>query len=339
MTTENRPTSITAAQWHTIAADVEAGRCEVWDYDMPEPAQIDDIYYYTTPTEIVYQMHYADVDDMSDTVQCYEHSVFAVRWLDTAPNLAPARPTTIRADQWALVAEDVKAGRCEVWDDYPYSKIVSITNVTFGGNWPMTVTVDKGKHKIFGVREDYEMRVDWIDTAPASDAGAGESGMDNHDLKMWALNMENVDDKRVLLAIDRLITENATMRQQLADAQAQVAAAREALDFLADQTDALLLDNPSVVNGTIQKALNEASRYLNNAEKQATPQPSPVNSELVAAVERVIALAPHNRPEMGDLTTMNNQMTQITTIARFESEQAYWRVATILKTALKAGEA
>jgi hypothetical protein len=56
----------------------------------------------------------------------------------------------------------INYGYCVIWDDYPYSKIVSITDEPFNDEWPMTMTIDKGEVRIIGIKPDYTMRVDWI---------------------------------------------------------------------------------------------------------------------------------------------------------------------------------
>lgn len=117
------------------------------------------------------------------------------------------RVTMIHADQWELVAEDVKAGRCEVTNplyDYAISHIKPIKLNSVG--WAVRITDTEGTYR---TRSSVELTVRWLAPAPASEQEAGEP-MDNHDLKIWALS--NVDNPAVLAAIDRLITENANAR-------------------------------------------------------------------------------------------------------------------------------
>jgi len=57
----------------------------------------------------------------------------------------------------------VNAGLCVVWDEYPfYNRIVSIENKPFNADWPLTVTVEQGRHLRFGVTQDYTMWVEWL---------------------------------------------------------------------------------------------------------------------------------------------------------------------------------
>lgn len=57
----------------------------------------------------------------------------------------------------------INSGDCVIWDDYPYSKVVSIADKPFDDEWPMTMTIDKGDVRVIGIKPDYLMRVDWID--------------------------------------------------------------------------------------------------------------------------------------------------------------------------------
>lgn len=59
-------------------------------------------------------------------------------------------------------SQKVADGHCEIWDDFPYSHIVSITDVPFDDKWPMTMTIDKGDCPVIGIKPDYQLYVDWI---------------------------------------------------------------------------------------------------------------------------------------------------------------------------------
>lgn len=89
MTTENKPTEITAAEFveQDYAAKIAMGECEVFDTIMNEQNKIDTIY--IEPESIYiepeYRFHFSNVTNEGDTHLCVADDKFIVRWNDITP--------------------------------------------------------------------------------------------------------------------------------------------------------------------------------------------------------------------------------------------------------------
>ncbi len=237
-----------------------------------------------------------DDEDIAKLV-LIEHSVWNPnQQLDTAPS----RPTTITAAEWHTVAEDVKAGRCEVRSpSHPYAAINHIEPIKpNSAGWDVRISDTKSTYRTWS---STKLTVRRLDTAPASavDAGAGVTKLseDAQHLDFYLLcEKEIVKIRSLVLKPNDSISDDylgdavssptgITMAvearmQQLADAQARVRAARIAFERLKDIGNEWAVGDQD--DETTIRLMRDVELRASIA-LQATPQPSPT-SELVAAV-------------------------------------------------------
>lgn len=79
------------------------------------------------------------------------------------------RVTMIHADQWELVAEDVKAGRCEVSREEDFSTLIKEITTSYAGGYLRTAWYPDPKSEVSIIGADDVLYIRWLDTAPASE--------------------------------------------------------------------------------------------------------------------------------------------------------------------------